>query len=159
MTGTVIYLNGVAVRATHPGMRLLDWLRDEAGETGPKEGCAAGHCGACTVLLDGRPAPSCCALVQTASGRQVFTSSGLVDTGIGRVLRGKFAEHRAVQCGFCAPGMTVAGVAWLSGRDASVAPHRAEVAAALDGNICRCSGYAQLIDALVDAAGTGEEAS
>jgi carbon-monoxide dehydrogenase small subunit len=150
MTGGVIYLNGVAVRAPHPGMRLLDWLRDDAGERGPKEGCAVGQCGACTVLIDGRPAVSCCMLVHTALGRRVWTASGLMTTGIGRIVREKFAEYGAIQCGFCAPGMTVAGVAWLAGTGTG-APCRAEVAEALSGNLCRCSGYAQLIDALLAA--------
>ena len=147
---TAIYLNGVAVAATHPGVRLLDWLRD-AGVNGAKEGCAAGQCGACTVLLDGRPTPSCCTLVHCARTRQVWTADGLVNTDVGRALQKKFAEYGAVQCGFCAPGMLTAGVAWLTTRPAG-RPDRAQAAAALAGNVCRCTGYAQMIDALVDVA-------
>jgi aerobic-type carbon monoxide dehydrogenase small subunit (CoxS/CutS family) len=153
---TVIHLNGAATRAPHPGTRLLDWLRDGAGETGPKEGCATGHCGACTVLLDDRPVLACCTLVHTALGRQVWTSSGLVTTRTGRMVQEKFTEYGALQCGFCGPGMTVASVAWLTHRDAGT-PRRADVAAALSGNVCRCGGYAGLIDALVAAAGSAEE--
>ena len=153
---TVIYLNGVAVSAAYPGVRLLDWLRD-AGETGAKEGCAAGQCGACTVLLDGRPTPSCCTLVHRARTREVWTSAGLVTTATGRALQKKFVEYGAVQCGFCAPGMLAAGIAWLTTRraerpDGAAPPDRAEAAAALAGNVCRCTGYAQMIDALVDVA-------
>jgi carbon-monoxide dehydrogenase small subunit len=152
---TVIFLNGVAVPAPHPGMRLLDWLRDEADDRSPKEGCAVGQCGSCAVLVDGRPVPSCCTLVHTAAGRQVWTASGLVRTTAGRAVQDALAEHGAIQCGFCAPGMTVVCVGWLTGRAADTLT-RADAADALGGNICRCSGYARLIDALLDAAARTE---
>jgi aerobic carbon-monoxide dehydrogenase small subunit len=151
-----IHLDGRAVPAGTAGMRLLDWLRDCAGRTSPKEGCAAGHCGACTVLIDGRPALSCCTLVIAAAGRPVWTAEGLARTPIGGVLLQKLAEHGAIQCGFCAPGMLAAGVAWLSDRDTHDAD-RPGAAAALSGNLCRCTGYSQLLDALVDAADSLKE--
>jgi aerobic-type carbon monoxide dehydrogenase small subunit (CoxS/CutS family) len=152
MTGTrTIYLDGRPVPAGAGGMRLLDWLRDCAGRTAPKEGCAAGHCGACTVLIDGRPVLSCCTLVIAAAGRRVWTAEGLARTRIGGVLRQKLTEHGAIQCGFCAPGMLAAGVAWLADRDTHN-PGRSGAAAALSGNLCRCTGYSQMLDALVDAA-------
>jgi aerobic-type carbon monoxide dehydrogenase small subunit (CoxS/CutS family) len=151
LTDGVIYLNGTATAAHDPGMRLLDWLRDDAGETGPKEGCAAGHCGACNVLVDGRPAPSCCLLVHAVVGRDVWTSAGLATTATGRKVHEKFGEHGAIQCGFCGPGMTVSAIAWLTHRVGGAAS-RTEAAGALAGNVCRCGGYAQLIDALLAAA-------
>jgi aerobic-type carbon monoxide dehydrogenase small subunit (CoxS/CutS family) len=149
---TVIHLDGVAKQAPHPGTRLLDWLRDDAGETGPKEGCGTGHCGACTVLVDGRPAPACCLLAHAVLGREVWTAGGLAGTVEGQALARAFTRHGALQCGFCGPGMMVASVAWLRSRPAS-RPGRAEAAAALSGNLCRCTGYVQLIDALMETAG------
>lgn len=154
---SVIYLNGVATPAPHPGARLLDWLRNDNAETGPKESCGVGQCGGCTVLVDSRPAVSCCMLVHAALGRQVWTSSGLVTTDAGGALTEAFAEHGVFQCGFCAPGMTAAGVAWLTTRPAGE-PDRADAATALAGNVCRCGGYAGLIDALLTAAARIEAA-
>jgi carbon-monoxide dehydrogenase small subunit len=90
-------------------------------------------------------------LVIAAVGRRVWTAEGLTRIRIGRVLQRKLTEHGAIQCGFCAPGMIAAGVAWLRGRDAH-AGSRSDAAAALSGNLCRCSGYSQILDALVDAA-------
>jgi carbon-monoxide dehydrogenase small subunit len=149
----VIHLNGHAVPAACPGTRLLDWLREDVRETGPKEGCGRGHCGACTVLVDGRPVPACTTLVQAAVGRQVHTAAGLSRTPEGRAVVSTFVEYDALQCGFCGPGMTVVAVAWLANRVPGTA-QREEVAEALSGNICRCTGYARLIDALIAAADT-----
>jgi len=151
MADDVIHLDGRPVPAGAPGARLLDWIRDEIGQKAPKEGCGAGHCGACTTLIDGAPAPSCCTLVQAVIGRTVQTAFGLMTTRIGRMVRDKFNEHGAVQCGFCGPGMALVGAAWLAGLDGRV-PDRAEATRALAGNLCRCSGYAPIVDALLDAA-------
>jgi aerobic carbon-monoxide dehydrogenase small subunit len=147
----MICLNGRPTAVPNASMRLLDWIREYAGDFAPKEGCAAGHCGACTVLFDGQPALSCCMLAIVALGRDVRTASELVTTDIGRVLQDKFTEHGAFQCGFCAPGIVAAAVGWLRSRD-NRSVSRMDAANALSGNLCRCTGYEQIIDALVDAA-------
>ncbi len=147
----MIYLNGRPTAVPDPSVRLLDWLREHAGDHAPKEGCAAGHCGACTVLLDAQPALSCCMLATMALGRDVRTASELVTTDVGRVLQGKFAEHGAFQCGFCAPGMVAAAVGWLLSRDGGNVS-RTDAASALSGNLCRCTGYGQIVDALIETA-------
>lgn len=151
----VVHVNGHPVAVPQPGARLLDWLRDIAGETGPKEGCAMGHCGACTVLVAGRPVLSCCTLVHAVLDAEVWTSAGLVETPIGRALQDTFDEHGAFQCGFCAPGMTVAATAWLSTEHG--APSRSTAARALCGNVCRCGGYGAVLDAVLDVASKGQE--
>lgn len=152
MTGVpVIYLNGRSRSVPGPGMRLLDWLRECEDQTDPKEGCGAGQCGGCTVLLDGQPVLPCCMLAARAIGRSIWTATGLAKAGTGRILRDKFAEHGAFQCGFCAPGVMAAGVAWLNSIEFHCAS-RHEASMALSGNLCRCTGYVQMIDALVDAA-------
>jgi carbon-monoxide dehydrogenase small subunit len=132
-------------------MRLLDWIRDEAMNTAPKEGCGAGHCGACTVLLGAEPVLSCTVLAVTAIDGHIWTATGLSGTREGRVLSQSLQRHGAVQCGFCAPGMMAAGVAWLM-RTSSGDASRESALAAISGNLCRCSGYGQLLDGLCEAA-------
>jgi carbon-monoxide dehydrogenase small subunit len=151
MTDDAVYLNGTAVPAPRPDVRLLDWLRDVVGDTSAKEGCGMGQCGACTVLVDDQPVLACCMLGHAARGRRVWTAAGLMATPIGRAVRDTFAEHQAIQCGFCAPGMTVSAVAWLTRSDPGV-PCRRAAAEALSGNICRCGGYGALLDALLSVA-------
>jgi carbon-monoxide dehydrogenase small subunit len=133
-----------------PGTFLLDALRDELDLTGPKECCLEGECGACTVLIDGMSINSCLVLAAEAEGKSVVTVEGLSTPDGLSSLQTAFLDHAAAQCGFCIPGQLVAARAFL---DANPAPTRAEVREALAGNLCRCAGYEQITDAVLDAAG------
>ena len=138
-------------RQLPPGARLIDVLREHAGLTGTKEGCGRGECGACTVLVDGRPVLSCIVLAARVSGA-VETVEGLAEEA--RPLREAFARRAAFQCGFCTPGQIVRGMALLR---RGLPDSEDEIRAAMSGNICRCTGYEGIIDALRDAAaGAGE---
>ena len=143
----VLHVNGeeyeVFVDPTKP---LLNVLRDELGFTGPKEGCGKGECGACTVLLDGKPVPSCLLLVGQAEGHAIQTIEGLdPDDPLIRA----FADEGAVQCGFCTPGFIMAAKALL---ERNPDPSTEEIKEALSGNLCRCTGYAKIIRAVKKAA-------
>ena len=132
---------------------LLDVLRDDLGLTGTKECCLVGECGACTVRLDGRIVDSCLVLAVEADGVEVTTVEGLTpEGGLGR-LQEAFLDHGGVQCGFCIPGQLVSAYALLE-RDPQ--PSRAEVEEGLAGNLCRCAGYEQIIEAVLAAAGERE---
>jgi carbon-monoxide dehydrogenase medium subunit len=125
---------------------LLTVLRDHLGLTGTKEGCGVGECGACSVLLDGRLVNSCLTLAAQASGRQVTTIEGIRGPDGGpNDLQQSFIDHGAVQCGFCIPGMVLAGEALLA---TNAQPTRAEIRQAIAGNLCRCTGYQQIVDAI-----------
>jgi len=128
-----------------PSQTLLRTLRDTLGVFDAKEGCSEGVCGACTVLLDGRPVSSCLVLTPTARGRRVLTVRGLERAGDLHPLQTAFVEHGAVQCGFCTPGMVLTALAFLEQRPR---PDREEIRAALAGNLCRCTGYAKILDAV-----------
>ncbi len=132
-----------------PGRRLSEALREGLGLTGTKVGCDAGDCGACTVLLDGAPVCACLTPVSRAAGAEVVTVEGL-GARMDR-LQAAFLRHGAAQCGICTPGMLMAAAALL---DQPGRPDRAEVEAALGGVLCRCTGYAKIVDAVLDAAGT-----
>jgi carbon-monoxide dehydrogenase small subunit len=134
-----------------PGRRLLDLLRDDAGLTGTKEGCGAGECGACTVLIDGAPVASCLVLAASAHGHEVVTVEGLSVTGELHPFQEALVAHGGVQCGFCTPGLAVTGAAVLARGERD--PVRQ--AALLAGNLCRCTGYVKVLEAL-DAASTEE---
>ncbi len=134
------------------GQNLLDVLRRGVGDLSPKYGCAQGTCGACTVLVDGEPYLSCLVLAQTMEGRQISTTAGLVVDGGVDPLQEAFMENFAAQCGFCTPGMLMAAKALL---DRNPKPSREEVIEAISGNICRCTGYEPIINAILDAAGRG----
>ena len=127
-------------------MMLLDLLRDVLDLTGTKRGCETGTCGACAVLLDDRLARSCRTPVKAIAGRRVTTIEGLggPDGGLSD-LQAAFLEHGAVQCGFCTPGMIVAAEALLR---RNPHPTRAEIRAAINGQLCRCTGYQQIVDAI-----------
>ncbi len=127
-----------------PDRRLIALLRDDLGITGPKEGCAIGRCGACVVLLDGRPVNACLVLAARLEGRTVTTVAGLGERA--RPVQEALAEAGAVQCGYCAPGLVVALTALLERPDPPV--DGAEVSRALSGQICRCTGYGGLRRAL-----------
>jgi carbon-monoxide dehydrogenase small subunit len=128
---------------------LADVLRDKLGLTGTRVGCGQGTCGACTVLVDGAPALSCLTLAARANGTRVTTVEGLATGGTLHALQRAFADGFATQCGFCASGMLVAAKALL---DANPDPDRDDVVDAISGNICRCTGYEPIINAILAAA-------
>jgi carbon-monoxide dehydrogenase small subunit len=130
-------------------MRLLDALRDELHLTGTKEGCGEGECGACTVLLDGRPVNSCLVLAAQAEGRNVLTIEGLAAGPQLHPIQQAFVDAGAAQCGFCTPGFVMSTYALL--RD-HPAPSDEEILTALEGNLCRCTGYVKIVDAVRRAA-------
>jgi carbon-monoxide dehydrogenase small subunit len=127
---------------------LLEVLREDLGLTGTKHGCELGECGACTVLIDGNPTLSCLVLPVEVQGRDITTVEGLADGEMHPVQRA-FVESGALQCGYCTPGFVLAAVALL---EHTPAPTRAEIAEALSGNLCRCTGYQRIIDAVEAAA-------
>jgi carbon-monoxide dehydrogenase small subunit len=147
---TTFDLNGksVAVEAKST-TTLLDLLRVQLGVTSVKKGCEQGECGACTVLLDGLPVTSCLILAPQVDGRHVTTVEGLAENPLMKELRNAFMENGAVQCGFCTPGMLLSSYALL--RD-NPHPSEEEVRAGIEGNICRCTGYVKIIEAVLDAA-------
>ena len=130
-------------------MRLLDALREELHLTGTKEGCGEGECGACTVLLDGRPVNSCLVLAVQVEGRDVLTIEGVASGPRLHPIQQAFVETGAVQCGFCTPGFILSTYALL--RD-HPAPSEDEILTALEGNLCRCTGYAKIVEAVKLAA-------
>ncbi len=127
-----------------PNRVLLDVLREDLGLTGTKKGCGLGKCGACTILLDGRPVHSCLLLAAHADQREITTIEGIAAEEP-HPLQVEFVEKGAVQCGFCTPGMINAAKALL---DANPDPDEAEIKSAIAGNLCRCTGYNQIISAI-----------
>jgi carbon-monoxide dehydrogenase small subunit len=140
-------LNGKPTRLDTPAdIRLLTLLRDQLGLTGTKEGCGIGECGACSVLLDGRLVNACLVLAPQVHGRQVVTIEGIRSGDGGpNDLQQAFIDYGAVQCGFCTPGMLLAGEALLA---SNPLPSRLEIREAIAGNLCRCTGYQQIVDAI-----------
>lgn len=134
--------------------RLIDVLRRDLGLTGTKEGCGIGACGACTVLLDGAPVNACLVPAATLGGRDVVTVEGLGGPEGLDPLQRAFLDHHAVQCGFCTPGLVMSAKALLASD-----PHPAEeaVRTAIQGNLCRCTGYEQVVEAIMDVAGKGPD--
>ena len=130
-----------------PGRRLLDLLREDAGLTGTKEGCGAGECGACTVLLDGKPAPSCVVLAASCHGHEVVSVEGLAAPGCLHPFQEAMVREGGVQCGFCTPGIVVTGAAILATGERT----ESEWARLLSGNLCRCTGYRKIFAALAAA--------
>ena len=133
-----------------PRRTLLDCLREDVGLTGTHAGCEHGVCGACTILLDGEPVRSCLMLAVQADGHAITTIEGL-SPGPGElsVLQDAFCETHGLQCGYCTPGMILAGQALLA---RTLTPSRAEIVEAISGNICRCTGYGQIVEAIALAA-------
>jgi carbon-monoxide dehydrogenase small subunit len=138
---------------TAPAATLLDVLRDRMGMTGTKEGCVEGECGACTVLIDGQPVDSCLYAAQAATGKQVTTIEGIGDADSATPLQEAMVRTGAVQCGFCTPGFVMTLTALL---DENPRPDETEVRRALAGNLCRCTGYAQIVDAVLELTGNGQ---
>jgi len=131
-----------------PRMLLVDFLRDSLGLTGTHVGCETGSCGSCTVLLDGRPVKSCLILIAQANGSSVTTIEGISgDKGMNRVQK-SLSESKALQCGFCAPGIVIAATWFL---DRNKDPDENEVREALSGNVCRCTGYQPVVEAVLRA--------
>jgi carbon-monoxide dehydrogenase small subunit len=143
-------LNGVVRRATVPAdMSALVMLRDVLGLTGTKYGCGEGECGACTVLVDGASINSCLLFAVDCDGREVTTIEGLAGDARAERLQRAFTAYGAVQCGFCTPGMVIQATRILAQHPH---PDRATIQRGLEGNLCRCTGYKKIIDAVVAAA-------
>lgn len=143
-------VNGEAIRlAVEPSAMLVDVLRGRLGLMGVKEACGKGECGACTVLLDGRPVPSCITPAMKALDKNVLTVEGLGSPGKLHPVQEAFIDHGAVQCGFCTPGMVLSAKALL---DESPRPTEEEVRVAISGNLCRCTGYVKIVEAVLAAA-------
>jgi len=131
-----------------PNQTLLEVLRDDLYLTGTKEGCGEGACGTCTVLLDGKPVRSCLTLAVEVQGSEITTIEGLASMGELQPIQRAFVEHGAIQCGFCAPGMILTAKALL---DENPSPTEQEVRQAISGNVCRCTGYAKIVEAMLKA--------
>jgi carbon-monoxide dehydrogenase small subunit len=146
-----IGVNGKALQAEVPArLTLVDFLRDEARLTGTHVGCEHGICGACSVLFDGDPVRACLMFAWQADGHKVTTVEGLANAdGSASVLQDSFCETHALQCGYCTPGMVVAAHALIEGNPH---PSESDVREAISGNLCRCTGYQQIVDGVLLAA-------
>ena len=143
-------LNSTRVtRDLDPARRLVNVLREDFHLTGTKEGCGEGECGACTVLMDGEAVHSCLVLAGQVEGREITTIEGLVENGRLNIMQDAFVRHVAMQCGYCTPGMIMSAMGLLL---KNPDPAEDEARTALSGNICRCTGYEQIIAAVLDAA-------
>ena len=148
-------INGVAQRIeVEDRWTLVELLRDHVGLTGTKIGCDRGECGACTVLLDGRPVYSCSQLAVWADGRTVQTVEGLARDGRLSALQQAFVDHNAAQCGFCTSGQLMAATALLARTPRPTAP---QVRAGMTGNLCRCSNYNAIVEAVLAASGSAPQ--
>jgi len=147
-----LIVNGLPYeREVEPRRTLLELLREDFELTGTKEGCGLGECGTCTVLLDGRPIKSCIALAVQANGREVTTIEGLErPDGTLHPVQQSFIDHGAIQCGFCTPGMVLSAKALL---EENPRPTELEVRRAIAGNLCRCTGYQKIVEAILAATG------
>ena len=148
---TTLTVNGIGYPVElEPGTSLLAAVRDVVGLTGSKEGCDDSECGACMMLLDGKPVNSCSYLALQAEGSEITTVEGLAAAGELSPLQAAFLEQGGVQCGFCTPGMLISATALL---DANPAPSEDEVRIALSGNLCRCTGYDGIVKAVMSVSG------
>lgn len=132
-----------------PNKRLLDMLREDLGLTSVKEGCSEGECGACTVIFNGEPVTTCCMLAGQAEGADIITLEGVSVDGKPDVVQQAFMDAGAVQCGFCIPGMILSAEALLA---KNLNPTEEEAKKAISGNLCRCTGYAKIVEAVMLAA-------
>lgn len=145
-------VNGELFELEIPAHRtLLDVLRNDLGLKGTKEGCGAGECGACTVLLDGEPVNSCLVIALQADGRRVTTIEGLTEGERLHPIQEAFIQHGAIQCGFCTPGMILSAKALL---ERNPNPDEREVREAIVGNLCRCTGYQKIVEAILSLENT-----
>jgi len=148
-------VNGDPVELEAPGMRrLLDALREDLGLTGTKEGCGEGECGACSVLINGQVVDSCLVPLCQVEGASVQTVEGLADDGRLNLLQAAFLETGGAQCGICTPGMLMAGEAFLA---SGAHPDEDTIREAIAGNLCRCTGYTKIVEAIALAAERGSE--
>ncbi len=131
-----------------PNRTLSQVLREDLGLTGTKQGCQVGDCGSCTVLLDGQPVNSCLVLAVQVSGRRVATIEGVADGNRLHPIQEAMVEHGAIQCGFCTPGMILSAKSLL---ERNPSPSTGEIRQALSGNLCRCTGYQKIVEAVADA--------
>ena len=144
-----ITVNGVMKQeAVEPNATLTQFLREDLELTGTKHGCGLGDCGACTVLLDGKPVNSCLVLAVQANGREVLTIEGLAENGKLHPIQQAFVDCGAIQCGFCTPGMILSAKALL---DRNPRPTEQEIRTAISGNLCRCTGYQKIVEAIMSA--------
>ena len=157
MTSVRFTVNGRAVELrTHPMARLLDVLREELALTGTKEGCGEGECGACSVLVDGELVNSCLVPVAQVEGAAVATIEGVAGDGELHPVQRAFVEHGGAQCGICTPGMVMAAVALLAH---TPQPSEEQIRTGLAGNLCRCTGYMKIFDAVAAAAAADGEST
>jgi carbon-monoxide dehydrogenase small subunit len=145
-----LHVNGVDRELmVEPRTTLVEALREGLRLTGTKQGCGEGDCGACTVLVDGAPVNSCLVLAAEAVGRSVLTIEGVAEGNRLHPLQQAFVEKGAIQCGFCTPGMVLTSLAFLK---ENPDPTETEVRTAISGNLCRCTGYQKIVEAVLDAA-------
>jgi carbon-monoxide dehydrogenase small subunit len=145
----VLNVNGNMYKLNiEPHRTLVEVLRDTLGLTGTKKSCNEGECGACTVLMDGKPVASCLVLAIDAQGKQILTIEGLSEGEKLHPIQEAFLRNGGIQCGFCTPGMVMSAKAFL---DEHPKPTPAEVRKAIVGNLCRCTGYQQIVDSIMDA--------
>lgn len=145
-----ISVNGKEVEVSvEPSALLLDVLRDSLGLTGARRGCETSYCGACTVLIDGQTAHSCTILAALVGNRKIVTVEGLANDGKLDPLQESFIEQNGFQCGYCTPGMILAGRALLL---ENPSPSETEVRRAIDGNLCRCTGYQKIVQSIIEGA-------
>ena len=150
-------VNGQNIERDIPDDRtLLRFLREDLGLTGTKEGCGEGDCGACTVLVDGESVNSCLYLAALAEGRRITTIEGIEQNGEMSEIQKAFIRHGAIQCGFCSPGMIVSAERLLAHNPD---PTEEEIRRGLSGNLCRCTGYQQMVDAITEVAASRRERS
>ena len=135
--------------AIEPNLLLIEIIRDLLGLTGTKHSCGVGNCGACTVLVDGEPVLACMTLAMAVRGKEILTIEGLATNGVMHPIQAAFVTHGAIQCGYCTPGMILTAKALL---DRNPDPTEGEVRHALSGNICRCTGYVKIVEAVLAAA-------
>jgi aerobic-type carbon monoxide dehydrogenase small subunit (CoxS/CutS family) len=154
---TTLILNGAERRVeADPSRPLLSVLRDDLELTGPKYGCGEGQCGACTVLMDGRPARSCITELSECAGKKITTIEGLAEGDKLHPVQQAFLDCDAMQCGYCTPGMILSATYVL---DRIPQPSREQITRAMHGNVCRCGTYQRIVEAIQKAAGAKKEAT
>ena len=150
MISIELIINGESYAVSvKPNETLLDVIRDKVGLTGTKKGCDTGQCGACTVLLEGKPVPSCLVLAVDAKGKEIQTIEGLAVDGRLHPVQEAFVKQGAVQCGYCTPAMILTAKAFL---DTNSNPTEQEIKEAIAGNLCRCTGYVKIVQAIASVA-------
>ena len=145
----VLKVNGTNYRLSiDPRRTLVEVLRENLGLTGTKKSCNEGDCGACTIMMDGKPVASCLVLAMDAQGKEILTIEGLSEGEKLHPIQEAFLKHGAIQCGFCTPGMVMSAKALL---DENPKPTTAEIRKAISGNLCRCTGYQHIVDSIMAA--------